>query len=63
VGAPAHAVRRLLDRARHRYAEAKKQAAERWADDRIAYTAAKTASILEILDSASRRATETGWGY
>lgn len=36
------------------YAAAKWQAVERWRDDRIAYTDAKTESILAILDDARR---------
>ncbi len=38
--------------ARERYAEAKQAAALTWADDGLAYTDAKTAVILAILDDA-----------
>lgn len=37
--------------ARRRYAEVKRRAAAEWPDDRMAYTDAKTAVILEILSS------------
>jgi GrpB-like predicted nucleotidyltransferase (UPF0157 family) len=47
--------------ARERYAEAKDQAAKRWADDRVAYTEAKSESIREILATAKVWATTTGW--
>ncbi len=38
--------------AREAYARVKQEAAEAWSDDRIAYTEAKTAIILDLLDAA-----------
>ena len=49
--------------ARLRYAEAKQQAEARWADDRLAYTDAKSKCILEILESAEEWAAQTGWTF
>jgi GrpB-like predicted nucleotidyltransferase (UPF0157 family) len=43
------------------YAEAKREAAVVWADDRIAYTDAKAAVILRILDAAEAWARATSW--
>jgi GrpB-like predicted nucleotidyltransferase (UPF0157 family) len=40
--------------ARDAYARTKRQAAERWSDDRLAYTDAKTESVLGILEQARR---------
>jgi GrpB-like predicted nucleotidyltransferase (UPF0157 family) len=42
--------------ARARYARAKRDAAARWSDDRLAYTDAKTGIILRILDEARAEA-------
>lgn len=39
--------------ARDRYARAKREAAEVWADDRLAYTDAKSAVILDLLEQAA----------
>jgi GrpB-like predicted nucleotidyltransferase (UPF0157 family) len=47
--------------ARDAYAEAKLAAARTWADDRWAYTEAKTGIILDILDAAGQWATATAW--
>jgi GrpB-like predicted nucleotidyltransferase (UPF0157 family) len=47
--------------AREKYTEAKKAAARAWHDDRWAYTEAKTAIILDILDDAGQWAQRTGW--
>lgn len=47
--------------ARRRYLEAKQRAAERWADDRVAYTDAKTQTVLELLAVAETWAKRTGW--
>jgi GrpB-like predicted nucleotidyltransferase (UPF0157 family) len=52
---------RTSPEARSAYAEAKSQAAARWADDRIAYTDAKSAVILAVLDAAAVWAEATGW--
>jgi len=43
------------------YADAKREAAVAWADDRIAHTDAKAGVILRILDAAERWAAETSW--
>ena len=40
--------------ARDEYAEAKRRAAELWGDDRLAYTDAKTETVLRILEDAHR---------
>lgn len=47
--------------AREEYLRGKEQAAARWADDRVAYTEAKTAVILPILARAEQWARGTGW--
>jgi GrpB-like predicted nucleotidyltransferase (UPF0157 family) len=43
---------RSHDDARDAYARVKQEAAQVWSDDRIAYTEAKTAIILDLLDAA-----------
>lgn len=40
--------------ARGRYAQAKREAAALWADDRLAYTEAKSEVILDLLEEAAR---------
>jgi GrpB-like predicted nucleotidyltransferase (UPF0157 family) len=47
--------------AREDYLKAKLAAAERWADDRVAYTEAKDAVIAEISERAEHWARATGW--
>ncbi len=47
--------------AREDYLRAKLTAAERWADDRVAYTEAKDAVIAEITDRAENWARAAGW--
>ncbi len=47
--------------ARDDYAEAKLAALRTWADDRWAYTEAKTGIILDILDAAEQWAAATSW--
>jgi GrpB-like predicted nucleotidyltransferase (UPF0157 family) len=47
--------------ARDDYARAKLAAIRTWADDRWAYTEAKTGIILDILDAAGQWATTTAW--
>jgi GrpB-like predicted nucleotidyltransferase (UPF0157 family) len=47
--------------AREGYAKAKTEAAQRWHDDRVAYTEAKGGQILDILTDAERWAQQTGW--
>lgn len=44
-----------------RYAATKRENAERWRDDRWAYTEAKTTCILDLLERAEQWAAETGW--
>lgn len=44
-----------------RYAATKRLAAERWREDRIAYTEAKTGVILDLMEQAEGWATSTGW--
>ena len=43
------------------YARAKQAAVRTWADDRWAYTEAKTGIILDILAAAGQWATATSW--
>jgi GrpB-like predicted nucleotidyltransferase (UPF0157 family) len=43
------------------YAEAKRASARRWSDDSWAYTEAKTAVILDVLEQAEEWATAAGW--
>ncbi|MBV9093101.1 MAG: GrpB family protein [Streptosporangiaceae bacterium] len=43
------------------YATVKRESARIWSDDRIAYTEAKTAVILDILAAAEAWATATAW--
>ncbi len=47
--------------ARRSYARIKREAAARWRDDRVAYTEAKTAVILDLMGAAERWAKRTGW--
>ena len=47
--------------ARDEYAAVKRIAAERWRDDRIAYTEAKTDLVLDVLESAEAWAQSSGW--
>ena len=47
--------------ARDEYLRGKQLAAARWADDRVAYTEAKTAVIRPIAARAEQWALETGW--
>ena len=47
--------------ARLSYTESKREAAARWRDDRIAYTEAKTGTILNLIEAAEAWAKETGW--
>jgi len=47
--------------ARDAYAQAKRLAADRWKDDRIAYTDAKGAQILDLMAAAEEWARRTGW--
>jgi len=47
--------------AAHAYAAMKRNAAERYPDDRIAYNEAKTNFILDQLERAEHWAAETGW--
>jgi len=47
--------------ARDAYAQAKRLAADRWKDDRIAYTDAKGAQILDLMAAAEDWARRTGW--
>jgi GrpB-like predicted nucleotidyltransferase (UPF0157 family) len=44
-----------------RYAEAKRASARRWSDDGWAYTEAKTAIILDVLEQAGEWAIATNW--
>lgn len=46
---------------REAYAALKRQMADRYRDDRIAYTEGKTSFILNAMERAERWATETGW--
>jgi GrpB-like predicted nucleotidyltransferase (UPF0157 family) len=52
---------RVHDDAAHVYAQAKRDAAARWADDGWAYTDAKSEAILDILEKAEAWATTSGW--
>jgi GrpB-like predicted nucleotidyltransferase (UPF0157 family) len=47
--------------ARESYAAAKREAARLWADQGAAYTEAKSAVILDVLDQAQAWADATGW--
>jgi GrpB-like predicted nucleotidyltransferase (UPF0157 family) len=47
--------------AREDYAKAKREAAECWHDDRVAYTEAKGDQILDILNAAEKWAGRTKW--
>jgi GrpB-like predicted nucleotidyltransferase (UPF0157 family) len=47
--------------ARDAYAQVKQEAARAWRDDRIAYTEAKTAVILDLLDAAETWARANSW--
>jgi GrpB-like predicted nucleotidyltransferase (UPF0157 family) len=47
--------------ARDAYAQLKRQLAERYPDDRLAYTDAKSAFILDALEAAGDWAIRTGW--
>jgi GrpB-like predicted nucleotidyltransferase (UPF0157 family) len=47
--------------ARDVYAQDKRDAVRTWADDRWAYTDAKTGMILDILDAAEQWAITTNW--
>ena len=47
--------------AREIYAAVKRELATRWSDDRIAYTEAKTATVLELLDQAEEWSERAGW--
>ena len=47
--------------AREIYAAVKQELAARWSDDRIAYTEAKTATVLELLDRAEEWSNRVGW--
>ncbi len=47
--------------ARDAYAQMKREAADRYRDDRIAYNEAKTAFILDELERARQWARRTGW--
>lgn len=46
---------------RDRYASVKRELMRRWASDRSAYGAAKTAFVLDALEQAGRWAQMTGW--
>ena len=46
---------------RDAYAELKRELAERYPDDRLAYTDAKSAFILDALEAADEWAIRTGW--
>ena len=48
--------------ARDAYTHAKRLVADRWRDDRIAYTDAKGALILDLMDAAEEWARASGWG-
>ncbi|NNM97514.1 MAG: GrpB family protein [Candidatus Dormibacteraeota bacterium] len=52
---------RASETARVSYAGTKRAAAARWRDDRIAYTEAKTAVILDTLEAAEAWASSCGW--
>jgi len=52
---------RSSNEAQETYVAAKRQAARLWADDRAAYTEAKSAVILSILDQAEAWAGATHW--
>jgi GrpB-like predicted nucleotidyltransferase (UPF0157 family) len=52
---------RANEPARHEYAAMKREAAASWRDDGIAYNAAKTNLILDLLERAERWSIETGW--
>ena len=39
----------------------KQELAALWSDDRIAYTEAKTATVLELLDRAEEWSNRVGW--
>jgi GrpB-like predicted nucleotidyltransferase (UPF0157 family) len=47
--------------AREAYATSKRLAADRWADDRVAYTEAKDSQIHELMSAAEVWARRTGW--
>jgi GrpB-like predicted nucleotidyltransferase (UPF0157 family) len=47
--------------ARESYAAAKREAARLWADQGAAYTEAKSAVILDVLDQAQAWADATAW--
>jgi GrpB-like predicted nucleotidyltransferase (UPF0157 family) len=51
---------RLHPAAAERYADAKRKAAELWSDDGIAFTDAKTAVVLSILEAAETWAAAGG---
>jgi GrpB-like predicted nucleotidyltransferase (UPF0157 family) len=46
---------------RNEYAAMKRQAAKRWAEDRLAYTYTKSGLILDLLDLATAWESATGW--
>ena len=48
--------------ARDAYAAAKREAADGYPDDRIAYNEAKSEHVLDALEAAERWAAQTGWG-
>jgi GrpB-like predicted nucleotidyltransferase (UPF0157 family) len=52
---------RAHEAAREAYTAAKREALERWSDDRLAYTEAKTDVILTVLEAAEMWAAEIGW--
>ena len=52
---------RTHDEERDAYAAMKRDAAQRWADDRLGYTYAKSELILELLASAVTWSQQTGW--
>jgi GrpB-like predicted nucleotidyltransferase (UPF0157 family) len=47
--------------AREWYATSKRLAADRWADDRVAYTEAKDGQIRELMSAAEVWALRTAW--
>jgi GrpB-like predicted nucleotidyltransferase (UPF0157 family) len=52
---------RVTPAARHAYGRLKLELADRYADDRLAYTDAKSAFILDTLDAANSWAARIGW--
>ena len=52
---------RTHEEARTNYATTKRAAAQRWNDDRVAYTYAKNDLILNLMDEANEWAAQTDW--